>query len=776
MKKYTAIISFLLIAVLSVNVYAEVLGTVADTQTVDFGAGTYLHSTTFLSDQGTVGKQTEYYVEYTPNSMAYPVVENGMSVWGTRTIEEASQYIEDRGYRPLIGINGDYFSFTTGIPMGTSISRGEILTKTDGTLDAVGFLEDGSGFIDKLNIKTTLSDGNNSVNVECINRWYTKDYTPICLLTDKFAASTHTLSECLFLICSVEDGRAALGETLKLKVDDKFEYNGNIDIPEGKMVLLISKNGNPELYSFLNSISIGQEVEITNEAVTGDTQRWSQVQSAIGTSAGRLIENGNIGSGFEEGAAPRTAVGIKPDGNIIFYVLDGRQSGHSYGARIETIAKRLLELGCIDAINLDGGGSTAMAGVYPGSGTVSIINSPSDGNLRSCANYIFLQDMRRPTGIISSAYFNSEANRNHMSGTSTSISFGSLVDTSGYPMNDLGEAHLEVVNEDGSKSYIDDDNVLHFEGSGKVTVQIVNTDGSRIDGEVYQVYDEPESMKVYNENTWEEITEIYLKPNESYSVNLEAAPYVGGTELHSYDGIFEWSVEGDIGSIDNNGNYIAKTNGDKAGKIIISRGNFTKEINVFISGYNGESEAPFVDISGHWAQGNISYMAEKGIINGIEADGKIYFKPDNNMTRAEFAQAVAKLEGIDLNKYTNEPLVFEDSADIAPWAQNAAKAMYDEGIMTGRTGTGSAPVFAPNDNITRAEAMTILGRLISGEDKKALDFADKDSIPAWAEESMEKLYAKGIIQGYSDNTILPNNNVKRAEAITLMYKMIMLQK
>ena len=41
---------------------------------------------------------------------------------------------------------------------------------------------------------------------------------------------------------------------------------------------------------------------------------------------------------------------------------------------------------------------------------------------------------------------------------------------------------------------------------------------------------------------------------------------------------------------------------------------------------------------------------------------------------------------------------------------------------------------------------------------------------------MEKLYAKGIIQGYSDNTILPNNNVKRAEAITLMYKMIMMQK
>ena len=565
MKKIRAVTAMLMSMVFGVSAYAEVLGTVADSKVYNFGAGTYLHNTTFLSDSGTVGKQTEYYVEYTPNSMAYPIVENGLTVWGTRTITEAAKYIENRGYRPLIGINGDFFSFQTGIPMGISISRGEILTKTDDTLDAVGFLEDGSAFIDKLAIKTSLKYKGQTVNVECINRWYTKDYTPLCLLTDKFGDKTHTQGECLFLMCTAIEGRAALGETMQLRIDDKFEYSGSVNIPEGKTVLMISKYGNQELYNFLNSMEKGNIAEIENSAAAGDTKMWEQVQSAIGTVAGRLIENGKIGGGFEEGAAPRTAVGVKADGNIIFYVLDGRQSGYSYGARNETIARRLQELGCIEAVNLDGGGSTAMSGVYPGSTNTVVINSPSDGKLRSCANYIFLQDVRKPTGIVESAVFNGNENRNHMSGTSTALSFGSLLDTSGCPMNNLGEAKLEIINGEGSNSYLDKDDVLKFEGNGTVTVQIVNTDGSVVKGDVYQVFSEPESMKIYNENTWKEISEIYLKQGEMRTINLEAAPYIGTTELHSQDGVFEWSVVGDIGTVDEMGVYTAKTTGDKAG-------------------------------------------------------------------------------------------------------------------------------------------------------------------------------------------------------------------
>ena len=203
----------------------------------------------------------------------------------------------------------------------------------------------------------------------------------------------------------------------------------------------------------------------------------------------------------------------------------------------------------------------------------------------------------------------------------------------------------------------------------------------------------------------------------------------------------------------------------------MSVGNFKKVLNVFVDGYDGESEAAFADISGHWAQENIERMASKGIINGIEYDDKMYFRPEEYMTRAQFAQATAKLVGIELVKYANTPMMYEDGAQIEPWAQNAAKAMYENGIMKGRTSDTDKPIFAPNDNITRAEAMTILGRLLPEAQLKELDFADKADVAPWAAQSMEKLYAAGIIKGYSDHTILPNNRVKRAEAVTLMNKL-----
>ena len=71
------------------------------------GAFTYFHNVQFNSDS--VGKQNEYYVEYTPNEDAVPIVVNGASIWGTRNIKQAEQYMQENGLRPLAGINADYF-------------------------------------------------------------------------------------------------------------------------------------------------------------------------------------------------------------------------------------------------------------------------------------------------------------------------------------------------------------------------------------------------------------------------------------------------------------------------------------------------------------------------------------------------------------------------------------------------------------------------------------------------------------------------------------------
>ena len=51
---------------------------------------------------------------------------------GNENIKQAEQYMQENGFRPLAGINADYFSFKTGIPMGYTIADGEIISKEYG--------------------------------------------------------------------------------------------------------------------------------------------------------------------------------------------------------------------------------------------------------------------------------------------------------------------------------------------------------------------------------------------------------------------------------------------------------------------------------------------------------------------------------------------------------------------------------------------------------------------------------------------------------------------
>ncbi len=743
---------------------ADVLGTQSGGWSTYMGADTYFHNVQFTSDS--VGKQSEYYVEYKPNSEAVPVIVNGKSIWGTRNIKQAEEYMQENGLRPLIGINADYFSFKTGIPMGYTIIDGEIASKEYGGQDAVGFRADGTGFIRWLDVQTTVSNGNEAVEIMYINKWCQAGFDPIYLLNDRFGKTTKTESECIFVVCTPKEGRLHIGEEMTVTVDDIFTYNGSVEIPEGKMILLMDTSGQPELYSFLSSCYKGQQLTISNNAV-GDDGTWASAENAVSSVGGRLVSGGIANSEFEAGAAPRTAIGIKSDGNIIFYTLDGRQSGHSYGAQLKTLAQRMVELGCVDAINLDGGGSTSISALFPGNDASMVVNSPSDGYLRSVANFIFLKDNRTRTNIPWIINLKDAGNTNYLSGMSTKIEIESMYDTGNYKMSEPYNVKFRV--DTDTESVIDENGNLMLRGTGDVNVVLYGDNGD-VMSKMYGVYENPEEIKVYNTADWKEITEINTEANEEMQLSLSAASYLNNTELISEEGMYTWSVEGNIGTITEGGIFTLANTADADGKIKVTTGNVTREIPVHISGYP-KTPSVFYDIDGHWARDIIAQMAAEGTINGQEENGQMVFKPDNNMTRAEFASMIANYMGLDIADYESVTLDFNDAGIIPEWAQSPIKAVYTEGIILGRINDDKTVDFAPYDNITRAEAITILGRILNeGDTDGVLNFADSNDIPEWASDGVKKLSGLGIISGYEDNTILPNNNIRRAEAATMLYK------
>jgi len=125
------------------------------------------------------------------------------------------------------------------------------------------------------------------------------------------------------------------------------------------------------------------------QLVLSITPGWEGVREAVG---GRelIVLDGQTSVSPRPAQAdqlhPRTALGITAAGDLVMATVDGRESGYSTGVDLEEMAELLLSRGVVQALNMDGGGSTTMAVRLPGDPEVSVVNRPSDGRERAVAN------------------------------------------------------------------------------------------------------------------------------------------------------------------------------------------------------------------------------------------------------------------------------------------------------------------------------------------------------------------------------------------------------
>ncbi|HEX4350842.1 MAG TPA: phosphodiester glycosidase family protein [Verrucomicrobiae bacterium] len=85
---------------------------------------------------------------------------------------------------------------------------------------------------------------------------------------------------------------------------------------------------------------------------------------------------------------PRTVVGLDASGKrLTILVVDGRKPGIAMGMSYDELAAEMLRLGCKEAFNLDGGGSSVMA-MRDATGAMKILNQPTDGRERAVANVL----------------------------------------------------------------------------------------------------------------------------------------------------------------------------------------------------------------------------------------------------------------------------------------------------------------------------------------------------------------------------------------------------
>jgi len=143
---------------------------------------------------------------------------------------------------------------------------------------------------------------------------------------------------------------------------------------------------------------------ITSAQECKDALTAGNVLEAV-ASFGDIFENGHARSGLDNTTrASRTAIGIKADGTVVMLMVDGRQAPYSVGMTMAEVGAAMEALGCAQAVNLDGGGSSTFATQREGesenntSAGLTLRCRPSDGYERKVSNTIMVLSKAQPTG------------------------------------------------------------------------------------------------------------------------------------------------------------------------------------------------------------------------------------------------------------------------------------------------------------------------------------------------------------------------------------------
>ena len=177
---------------------------------------------------------------------------------------------------------------------------------------------------------------------------------------------------------------------------------------------------------------------------------------------------------------------------------------------------------------------------------------------------------------------------------------------------------------------------------------------------------------------------------------------------------------------------------------------------------SGAYAAEFKDVKdSSWAAASIKRMSEKGYAGGFP-DGN--FRPGANISRAEFAAIINKINGFTEQEKTE----FRDLSS-SHWAyaeiRSAVKAGYAGGFPDG--------TFKPNLPVTREQAAAILNNIYKFENSaQSVTIKDLSKVSPWAADSVLRVVASGVMGGYEDGTFSPKKPVTRAECIVILDRIV----
>lgn len=308
-----------------------------------------------------------------------------------------STAVNKYGYSVAGAINGSYFSTSNNTLVGMVISNGRVMcTHQDYYESVVAFDSNGKMNVVNSCLSFNLTLGGNSLGnvIRYVNKRYEVDsykngyfyyYDTSCGSNADSSTSGYEI-----LCKKVNNSDLMVGGTLYAEVIEVKHNQGKTTFDtvgeESDNFILYCENSSPYV-SYVTGLSAGDEITISvSETVAESKEIMEKAIGAI-TNVGWLVKDGvdqtlinsTIGGHSVTATYARwTAFGQKADGTMVFFTSEGGSTGYtSRSLTLRDVAAAMIQLGCVNVIRMDGGGSSAMYVSNTGSGSAGYVQSAS---------------------------------------------------------------------------------------------------------------------------------------------------------------------------------------------------------------------------------------------------------------------------------------------------------------------------------------------------------------------------------------------------------------
>jgi hypothetical protein len=412
---------------------------------------------------------------------------------------------------------------------------------------------------------------------------------------------------------------------MTLEVAETLQSDKAQPIGEGYLVLTAAdQSGFADVFS---KFKVGDQV--TLNTVCSDSvlsaARWATGAGDI------LVKDGAVtdAAAWDKSIAnknPRTAFGVKADGTVISYVVDGRESDNSAGLTLKDLAEEMLRKGCVSAVNFDGGGSSAMSVRLPGLPVSGVVNTPSDGSARKCGAYLLFVTDKKPDGAVRYLHMK-EDGIVVLAGSSFTMSYGGT-DGGFMPV----PAPADVVAVSGGLGVVIGTTYTAGPGSGADKLTLSSASTNAAGSATIHIISDPTDIKVTADGGAEPVTALTVWPGDSVQLAATASYY--GFPVVADAAAFKYSVTDISALVSEDGLLWTGPAAGVAGAVNVTVGGTTKVIPVTVTGFS--------DLVNHWAKQYVRGLYEKGIVAGMSPT---VFGPDAHISRGDFTLMLYRAAG-----------------------------------------------------------------------------------------------------------------------------------